>query len=610
MLNPVRSVSNTNTRKSPMTFVLLNSPEGRHVDGSHVLRTVVYDDESREPVDFALVDDDVASPNAPHLPPVPPASEPDEPTEARYEQPLTDNSPPPVRRTEPEGIPSKIDEPAQDKPRYKRPLIENSPPPARRTEPESAATEATRSNHHARIGVPETSPRHQKPTMQSPTKWPRCLGYGPLKQDEDCEECECRAFCGSPYGLTSGIRSKRIAAQRRFNHFFAEAHRAIYRCKAPNLYAHNDLAVRVQVNCLRDEIEPELFLLYVLLYQYEQDPEEKFALQRVLHDWDSSFKVRRLIRKKHDCFDAETICAFFGHHPLIDQVLSLLQPDEDTVDDDTHSSAEGSKKKHVFARSVNPERRSALMQWLTRQGPFWEDVQTHGPTEWLEYAGEFVMNSSIGEAAWCCLNGVDYGVVSVIPSHWQFTPILVNSIRDDGATTQIGLRNYWDEAIVERDLKAAPPRLDSWVKLEETASARCNRLSFTPNTFQPLKGVPFVYSAACRLLFLLETLNKFKGCFDVNGHRTVEGHKIYQDFFTGKKGRGGRGAMFSDSSTKEKSDFESEMTFKHPSNPKLTLFCTYHGKVQTPQMRVHFTWPITSSEPLYVPYVGPKITKG
>ena len=52
------------------------------------------------------------------------------------------------------------------------------------------------------------------------------------------------------------------------------------------------------------------------------------------------------------------------------------------------------------------------------------------------------------------------------------------------------------------------------------------------------------------------------------------------------------------------------MTFKHPTDASKTLFCPWHGKVQTPQLRVHFSWPVRADEPLYIVYVGPKITKG
>lgn len=79
--------------------------------------------------------------------------------------------------------------------------------------------------------------------------------------------------------------------------------------------------------------------------------------------------------------------------------------------------------------------------------------------------------------------------------------------------------------------------------------------------------------------------------------------------FTGKKGDGGRGATFTDSSDSEKSEFKKEMTFDNPLDAKRTLFCPWHGKVQTPQLRVHFSYPICADEALFVVYVGPKLTK-
>lgn len=85
--------------------------------------------------------------------------------------------------------------------------------------------------------------------------------------------------------------------------------------------------------------------------------------------------------------------------------------------------------------------------------------------------------------------------------------------------------------------------------------------------------------------------------------------EIYRNFFTGKKGGGGRGALFSDSSDDEKIKFETEMRFKHPAEVNKTLFCPWHGKVQTPPLRIHFSWPVRADDPLYVVYVGPKITK-
>ncbi|MBN1960904.1 MAG: hypothetical protein JW841_08150, partial [Deltaproteobacteria bacterium] len=84
---------------------------------------------------------------------------------------------------------------------------------------------------------------------------------------------------------------------------------------------------------------------------------------------------------------------------------------------------------------------------------------------------------------------------------------------------------------------------------------------------------------------------------------------IYQDFFTGKKGGGGRGALFSDSSDEEKNEFKNALTFNHPQKPHVKIFCPWHGKVQTPKYRIHFSWPVRVNEPLYVVYIGEKLTK-
>lgn len=95
-----------------------------------------------------------------------------------------------------------------------------------------------------------------------------------------------------------------------------------------------------------------------------------------------------------------------------------------------------------------------------------------------------------------------------------------------------------------------------------------------------LDGHPFLSSAAQRLLAILDILNRFKSCFDKESQRTVEGHEIYQNYFTGKKEGGGHGATFTDSSESEKTKFKNELTFKHPEDASKTIFCPWHGKVQ------------------------------
>lgn len=261
------------------------------------------------------------------------------------------------------------------------------------------------------------------------------------------------------------------------------------------------------------------------------------------------------------------------------------------------------------AQSLPLEQRRALLLWLTQQGPFWEEARQHGENEWLAYNGDPVTDTAVGEAAWCCLNSIERRLVSLTPSKWEFSPVPVEWVSDDGSRTTVEVANHWLAEEIELTLQTALGPPVSWETLEHLSMAQCTQLTFAEEAFAPLNGYPFAPSAAKRVLAILIILNRFKTCFDSDGNRTAEGHEIYTDFFTGKKGNGGRGALFSDSSDDEKIRFKTAMTFDQPGHPGQTLFCPWHGKVQTPQLRVHFSWPISANEPLYIVYVGPKITR-
>ena len=247
--------------------------------------------------------------------------------------------------------------------------------------------------------------------------------------------------------------------------------------------------------------------------------------------------------------------------------------------------------------------KSALMQWLTRHGPYWEDDRVHGPDDYLECHDQIVTDTAIGEAAFRCFNGGDHRLVSLIPSFWEYSPLPVWWRLADGGDRNTGIPNYISIDVLEADLRAAPPIIETWRQLALISQERFPHLTFAYDAFEPFQGHPFVPGAAQRIIERLEVLERLKCCFDESGARTAEGHRLYQDYFTGAK------AWFSDSSEGEKIDFQAEMTFKHPEREGETLFCTWHGKVKTPQIRLHFSWPVSPEIPVYVVYVGPKITK-
>lgn len=252
-------------------------------------------------------------------------------------------------------------------------------------------------------------------------------------------------------------------------------------------------------------------------------------------------------------------------------------------------------------QKFDPNERRSIMAWLTQQGPFWEDEPYHASDDYLEYQDQIVTDKALGEAAYRCLRGIDSQLVSLQPSDWIFTPININLHKD--TVTCISVLNHWEINTIESALRGSSLPIQSWEQLASVMPDRCANLIFSSDSFEPLKGYPFVNSAAKRIIELLETLDKFKTCFDEQGQRTAEGQCIYQNHFVGNK------AWFTDSSDSEKNEFKVDLTFKHPKTDTENLFCPWHGKIKTPQLRIHFSWPISVTEPLYIVYVGPKLTK-
>ncbi|RLA44683.1 MAG: hypothetical protein DRR42_20210, partial [Gammaproteobacteria bacterium] len=253
-----------------------------------------------------------------------------------------------------------------------------------------------------------------------------------------------------------------------------------------------------------------------------------------------------------------------------------------------HAQVTGSLIMPQVIRFFSQPERSALMQWLTKYGPYWEDYREHDSDDYLECNEEVVTDSAIGEAAFRCLNAGNCQLVSIIPSDWDVSPLMVwlrGSTRGD---LEVAVVNHVDIEILEATLRAEQPPIESWKQLEERCCALFTNLKFIASAFDSLVGHPFVPGASQHIIERLGVLDRFRDSFDESGKRTAEGNKLYQDHFTGDK------AWFSDSSDAEKQEFRKELTFKHPEKVGESLFCTMHGKVKTPQIRIHFSSPIVA----------------
>ena len=115
-------------------------------------------------------------------------------------------------------------------------------------------------------------------------------------------------------------------------------------------------------------------------------------------------------------------------------------------------------------------RRRALMAWLTRGGPFWDDLRRHDANDWLECEGEIVTDTAVGEAAYRTLRGVECALISATPSNWDYLAYRSDSwnreaegLDDQNAT----LDNWRDAAALETRLQGAVPPIRSWADLDD-----------------------------------------------------------------------------------------------------------------------------------------------
>jgi hypothetical protein len=247
---------------------------------------------------------------------------------------------------------------------------------------------------------------------------------------------------------------------------------------------------------------------------------------------------------------------------------------------------------------------SLVISWIAKNGPFVEDDLVRNPNEYLALSNDTVVTEeAIGEAAARHFQGLPAGLVSFIPSQYDYTPLEVYWHRDHGDTDLAELPNYWSSQELDhylRDLQEAPTTWDAFIA---QLPGRFPNLTFLPNLAEHLAGEPFVPYVVERSFALLGVLNELKSCFDADGRRTVRGKELMENYFQHGKAR------FSDSSDSEKNDarFRTAMTFRDPLGQPME--CFWHGKIQTPPYRIHFSYPIERDAPLYIAYIGQKLTK-
>jgi hypothetical protein len=245
-----------------------------------------------------------------------------------------------------------------------------------------------------------------------------------------------------------------------------------------------------------------------------------------------------------------------------------------------------------------------VLEWAAKSGPFWDDNRQSEEDDYFEYKGLDVTNQGLGEAARRRLARLDANTFSFEGSGFESSPLCVQHGLPEEPIGFVDVINHWQIVQLRTSLDSCRA-INGWSDVQEEVTRRFGlQLIIAENAIDALMATPFSNYAASRIIILLGVLNKLVEETEENGEFSLAGRELYTTHFVGKK------AWFTDESQGNKVNFEQDMTFSDPRDAAKKLFCAFHGKIKSPQIRIHFEWPRPEGQrEIKVVYIGPKITK-
>jgi hypothetical protein len=211
-----------------------------------------------------------------------------------------------------------------------------------------------------------------------------------------------------------------------------------------------------------------------------------------------------------------------------------------------------------------------------------------------------VTDTALAEACNLLARFTESSVVSLTPSAFSKSPLEVYwRDRPDGDQCW-QIQNFFSEPPLTEHLELIEKPPASWQQVLDWANTNCPSLLLSPDISAQLPAT-FYPSAAQRAKILLKALNEINSALQKGETRRFE--DLRRSWMEGENAR------ITDSSDGEKTDFAAELNFKHPHTQRV-ISCTWHGKIKSPQFRIHFEWPKQNvQDALFIGYFGPKLTK-
>jgi hypothetical protein len=246
----------------------------------------------------------------------------------------------------------------------------------------------------------------------------------------------------------------------------------------------------------------------------------------------------------------------------------------------------------------------AVLDWVTSRGPFWDDSRIDNPDDYFELSGADVTDTGLGEAARVTLSGAAAGTYSFAGGGFDYSPLHVQHGLPEEPLGNVEVLNFWACEQLIASAANCEPAPTNWVQAIDRARLTFEYLDIGPQAADSLRREPFSLYVVERIFELLRVLHEFVESRNEDGTYSEKTHRLINDHFSGSK------AWFTGESASNEDGFREQLTFKDVVNPGDSIFCPWHGKIKSPQFRIHFPWPIEGNQPkLKIVYIGPKLTK-
>ncbi len=258
-----------------------------------------------------------------------------------------------------------------------------------------------------------------------------------------------------------------------------------------------------------------------------------------------------------------------------------------------------------IAMAADKNLQQQILLWINRKGPFWDEQRSFHANDYFELGGIDVTDLGVGEAARRTLLGSNSSTWSFPKGGFDTSPLSVQHGLSQAPLGQIELPNFWQIQQLKQGILATLPRPNNWQEVLLAVKARFPNLVFSDEILLRLQPEPFSEYVTERIFELLGVLQAFLEARHPDGSYSERNNELIAQHFSGGK------AWFTDESASNKRNCKSVLTWTDPENAALKIFAPWHGKIKTPQFRIHFSpWPLSPQDKkLKVLYIGPKLTK-